>query len=118
MSDLPVVKQEGRNDPLVDIEHLQKYVSTADVVSRVIFFSTQSISIQASRYHYSSPNSDTGPWYKFELGHPSKDFDILKPYAEDSDDYTRSVYPYVPVDVVLELIKENGGINWLFTILK
>lgn len=44
-----------------------------------------------------------------ELGFPSQYDDIIKEYAED-DNYTRTVYGYVPIELVEKLIEKHGGI--------
>lgn len=68
------------------------------------------ISIQASRTHYCSPRTDTGPWYKVELGFPSAEpeFGIME-YAENPEDPTGTVYAYVPISKVEQLVNYHGG---------
>lgn len=69
-----------------------------------------SISIQASSYCYSHPRLDGADWYdQVELGFPSKADELINSYAED-DDYTHTVYGYVPVAVVDKLLEKHGGI--------
>lgn len=72
-----------------------------------------SISIQASEFHYCSPRvMDDGPYTKVELGYPNEPELILSDYRENlDDDYTSTVYPYVPVEIVDEIIKKHGGIE-------
>lgn len=69
------------------------------------------ISIQASESHYCTPRTNTEKEYTaVELGYPSEPDDIIKEYAEDSDQLTRTVYGWVPVTVVDELLEKHGGI--------
>lgn len=67
------------------------------------------VSIQASAYAYCSPRDNCGPYIKFELGFPNRPDDLIMSYAEDEDDPTGTVYPYVPVEVVYSLIESHGG---------
>lgn len=72
-----------------------------------------SVSIQASEYHYCTPriNLKNGGYYSVELGFPSQEDDLIKPYAEDSSSFTQTVYGYVPIGIVDELIMKHGGIK-------
>ena len=68
------------------------------------------ISIQANRYAYCEPRkNEAWPYTKVELGYPSKLDDLIDEYAEDPDT-TETVYGYVPIDVVNQLIEKHGGI--------
>ena len=70
-----------------------------------------SISVQASKFHYCSPRLDGAQDYeKVELGYPSNEDELINDYAED-DNYTRTVYGYVPIEVVERLIEKHGGIK-------
>lgn len=69
------------------------------------------ISIQASEYNYCSPRINEASIYtSFELGYPSKKDELITEYAEDKEKPTDTVYGYVPVHVVNELIEKHGGI--------
>jgi hypothetical protein len=86
---------------------------------RIYFNNGGDISIQASSFHYCEPRDDQGPYTEMELGYPSRGTKItnsLLKYAEDrhsGEDFDpyKTVYPYVPVSVIKELIDENGGIK-------
>ena len=97
-----------------------------------------SVSIQASEYHYCEPEysqippKNNGRWliyngnYIFgenretffapnyipyqtvELGYPSEADELINEFGE-GDDYTNTVYAYVPVEVVEQLIEKHGG---------
>ena len=67
------------------------------------------ISIQASSSHYSIPRTKADAYTHVELGFPSEADDLIKRFAED-DDYTNTVYPYVPAFVVLAMLHKHGGI--------
>ena len=70
-----------------------------------------SISVQASSFHYCRPRLDGVQNYEsVELGFPSKEDELINDYAE-GDDYTKTVYGYVPIEVVERLIEKHGGIK-------
>jgi hypothetical protein len=70
------------------------------------------LSVQASRAHYSSPREDTGPYTAVEVGFPSSVMPKLLRYAEDPEqDPTRTVYPFVPLVVVAAAIDRRGGLK-------
>ena len=70
-----------------------------------------SISVQASKFHYCSPRLDGIQDYEaVELGYPNHEDELINDYAED-DDYTKTVYGYVPIEVVEKLIVKHGGIK-------
>ena len=48
------------------------------------------------------------PYESVELGYPSEEDELINEYAE-GDDYTGTVYGYVPVDIVEKLIEKHGG---------
>lgn len=48
------------------------------------------------------------PYESVELGFPSEADELIYEYAEQND-YTNTVYPYVPVDIVEKLIEKHGG---------
>ena len=76
---------------------------------RVIFKDGFSISIQGSSGHYCSPRK-TQDWYNsLELGFPSEDEPLIFKYAESNHCYTDTVYGWVPVEIVQELINKHGG---------
>ena len=70
------------------------------------------MSVQANSGSYCTPrNGGTGPWSQVEVGYPSSKEELLMPYAEDAYDPTGTVYGYVPIGVVDEVIATHGGIK-------
>ena len=67
------------------------------------------MSVQASAYHYCSPRESTGPYFKVEVGFPSEEEPLLMEWAEDADDPTRTVYGWVPVEIVEQVVNKHGG---------
>lgn len=71
-----------------------------------------SISVQASSFHYCEPRLNGIQDYEsVELGYPSEEDELINEYAEDDLDYTETVYGYVPIEIVEELINKHGGIR-------
>jgi hypothetical protein len=68
------------------------------------------MSVQASATSYSIPRMTDAPVYReVEVGFPSAREDMLIEWAEDPDDPTGTVYGYVPVQVVTNVIAKHGG---------
>jgi len=69
------------------------------------------ISVQASGGHYCLPREDGAEAYTHvECGFPSAVPEFILEYAEEKDQPTDTVYPYVPVELVEQLIHLHGGI--------
>ena len=68
-----------------------------------------SMSIQASKYHYCEPRDNHGPYTQVEVGFPNRLIPEILEFAEDQDSPKDTVYGYVPVDVLNEVIKKAGG---------
>ena len=71
-----------------------------------------SMSVQAGEAIYCMPrvNLSSGGYAEVEIGFPSEKEDLICQYAECSSDYTETVYPYVPVELVEKVIEKHGGI--------
>ena len=71
-----------------------------------------SISVQAGEFLYSTPRENRGPWANVECGFPSErpePWSDWVTYCEDADRPTDTVYGYVPVGMVEDLIALHGG---------
>lgn len=68
------------------------------------------VSAQASDGHYCSPRYNTDWYYKVELGFPNQEIPAWMEYAEDPDKPTETVYAYVPVQLLNEVIDFHGGL--------
>ena len=68
------------------------------------------VSVQAGEALYCTPrlNLKNGNYENVELGFPSVNDDLIKDYYDGF-----GVYPYVPVEVVENLIEKHGGIKEL-----
>ena len=70
-----------------------------------------SMSVQASRFNYCAPRIDGAHKYtEVEVGFPSHYEPLLASYAEDKEDYTGTVYGYVPIQVIINVCVKHGGI--------
>lgn len=69
-----------------------------------------SLSAQANYGAYCSPRENMGPWYEVEVGFPSAEPELIMSYAEEPDKPTDTVYGYVPIELVEQLIELHGGI--------
>ena len=67
------------------------------------------LSVQASNFHYCTPREDSGPYLEVEIGFPSAKEDLIMEYAEDENDPTDTVYGWVPIDIVEQVIENHGG---------
>lgn len=70
------------------------------------------MSVQASNFHYCNPREDLmdGEYDEVEIGFPSQKEDLIMEYAECPDEPTDTVYGWVPVEIVNEVIEKHGGI--------
>lgn len=70
-----------------------------------------SVSVQASEYHYCTPRINGADKYEtVELGFPNLEDSLITDYAEEDDRPTETVYAFVPVHIVCELVEKHGGI--------
>lgn len=70
------------------------------------------VSVQAGRWHYCTPRLDNSLYTHVEAGFPEGDVPkSWKHYAEDKDNLSGTVYPYIPYSLIYEFIKMHGGIE-------
>lgn len=70
-----------------------------------------SLSVQASYGAYCFPRTNLGPWYDVEVGFPSEVPTQIMRYCEQPENPTDTVYAYVPIGLVEELIEAHGGMK-------
>ena len=80
-----------------------------DRVPRVVCADGFSMSVQADEFTYCSPRDSVGPWHSVEIGFPSERVEKLMEWAEDDDKPTETVYGWVPLEVVAEVVEDHGG---------
>ncbi len=72
-----------------------------------------SMSVQGHRGAYSSPRDDFADHYSaVEVGFPSQRVEALMPYIDGGEDTdpTETVYGYVPIEVIEQIVAEHGGL--------
>jgi hypothetical protein len=76
------------------------------------------VSLQTGKSLYCTPREDNGPWFQVELGFPTSGDTRLTEYMDfySSDeneipDPSNHVYGFVPLDIVLEVFEDHGGID-------
>jgi hypothetical protein len=68
------------------------------------------MSVQAGVYNYCDPQENGAPKYNLvEVGFPTTKEPMLMPYAETPENPTDTVYAYVPVEVVTNVLIKHGG---------
>ena len=96
------IKETRNIEPLSGIEKIRPRVQCMDGYS---------VSVQVGSCLYCSPRVDGAAYYvKVELGYPSEEDPLINDYTEDSENYTDTVYRYVPVEIVDALLQKHGGI--------
>tara|TARA_Y100000593_G_scaffold59273_1_gene109868 strand:- start:1760 stop:2122 length:363 start_codon:yes stop_codon:yes gene_type:complete len=69
------------------------------------------MSVQAHQGAYCSPRMSGAPKYTHvEVGFPSEREDLLMEFAEEPDKPTQTVYGWVPVQTVTNVLAKHGGI--------
>ncbi len=70
-----------------------------------------SMSVQAGRNSYCTPRTEGAKSYEeVEVGFPSDYEPLIAKYAENNEDYTGTVYGYVPSQVVTLVCIKHGGV--------
>jgi hypothetical protein len=85
------------------------YRSTFPLAKRIVCSDGFSLSVQATHGAYCSPRENLGPWYQVEVGFPSAKPELIADRAEDESNYTETVYSYVDIELVEQLIALHGG---------
>lgn len=80
-------------------------------VPRIICADGLSFSMQASSGHYCDPRDSIGPWNEVEIGFPSERVGQFIEYAEDPERPTETVYGWVPLPIVCDVINAHGGFS-------
>ena len=86
--------------------------SVKEIAERITCNDGFALSVQASKNHYCAPKTNDAEVYtEVEIGFPSGVEGVLMPYAEDSLAPMDTVYGFVPVSIVCEVIDKHGGIK-------
>ncbi len=87
------------------------YRSTFPLSKRITCVDGFSLSVQATHGAYCAPRQNIGPWWEVEVGYPSAPPELIAHRAEDPDRPTDTVYGYVDIELVEQLIALHGGPN-------
>ena len=83
-----------------------------EINKRIVCKDGFSISVQASESSYCTPRKDEGPYTHVECGYPSSEpKGKLLEFAEDPNEPTETLYPYVPLSIVKAELEFHGGIE-------
>ena len=112
------VKVIGTNqDPLM------KHMMTSSRLPHIVCEDGFTMSVQVGYSLYSEPKKVAKRYSKVEIGYPSDHEPLIEKWAEftpfeddEEPDYTDTVYPYVPVEVVDKVLKKHGGIDLIETL--
>lgn len=93
-----------------------EFQNPSPLMKRIICNDGFEISVQAGRYLYSCPRencffTNTCLYSEFELGYPNKKEPLLIKYAEDKKTPTKTVYPYVPKELINKVISKHKGLK-------
>ena len=69
------------------------------------------MSVQGHGGAYSHPRDDFADHYTMvEVGFPSEREELLMPFVEDKSNPTDTVYGYVPIAIIEQVITKHGGL--------
>ena len=98
------------------------HVLTSSRLPHIVCVDGFSMSVQVGYSLYSTPKKVAKRYSAVEIGFPSEHEPLIEKWAEnlfaDTPDFTDTVYPYVPVKVVNEVLKKHGGIDLTETLRK
>jgi len=98
---------------------LMKHIATSSRLPQIVCSDGFTMSVQVGFSLYSTPKKVAKRYSAVEIGYPSDHEPLIEKYAEsfykedemDVTDYTDTVYPYVPVKIVNQVLKKHGGID-------
>ena len=101
---------------------LMRHMMTSTRLPHIVCTDGFTMSVQVGYSLYSKPKKVAKRYSEVEIGYPSEREPLLEEYVElgifdlqSNDekfvDYTDTVYPYVPVKVVNQVLKKHGGID-------
>ena len=99
---------QARLEPMQRVT-ARMHVKYLDRVPRIECADGFTMSVQADEFTYCSPRDSVGPWTAVEIGFPSERVEKLMEWAEDDDKPTETVYGWVPLEVVAEVVEDHGG---------
>lgn len=85
------------------------YKSSFPLAKRITCKDGFSLSVQATHGAYCAPRHNIGPWWGVEVGFPSAEPELIMHHAEQPENPTETVYGYVDIELVEQLIALHGG---------
>ena len=112
-NNLKVTNFAKNSDPLM------KHLTTSSRLPQIVCVDGFTMSVQVGYSLYSTPKKIAKRYSAVEIGFPSDHEPLIEEWAEfspfgdedEAPDYTDTVYPYVPVKVVNQVLKKHGGID-------
>ncbi len=89
--------------------HLAQPTSINNNRRKALELNNLKLSVQASEYHYCTPSVNNAESYEeVEVGFPMFNFPtwFIEKYAEDPESPQETVYPYVPIDDLVQALYE------------
>ena len=100
---------ENSDDPLMN------HMLISSRLPQIVCVDGFTMSVQVGDSLYSTPKKVAKQYSNVEIGYPSDHEPLIEKWAEnlfeDTPDFTDTVYPYVPVKVVNQVLKKHGGID-------
>ena len=98
---------------------LMNHMLTSSRLPHIVCSDGFTMSVQVGYSLYSEQKKVAKRYSAVEIGYPSDHEPLIEKYAEtffkedemDVTDYTDTVYPYVPVKIVNQVLKKHGGID-------
>ena len=93
---------------------LMKHIMTSSRLPHIVCADGFEMSVQVGYSLYSEPKKVAKRYSAVEIGYPSEREPLIEKYVEsiyEDPDYTDTVYPYVPVKIVNQVLKKHGGID-------
>ena len=94
---------------------LMKHMLTSTRLPKIVCVDGFEMSVQVGHSLYSTPKKVAKRYSAVEIGFPSEHEPLIEKWAEnlfeDTPDFTDTVYSYVPVKVVNQVLKKHGGID-------
>ena len=102
---------------------LMKHMMTSSRLPHIVCEDGFTMSVQVGYSLYSEPKKVAKRYSKVEIGYPSDHEPLIEKWAEftpfeddEEPDYTDTVYPNIPVEVVDKVLKKHGGIDLIETL--
>ena len=97
---------------IIDNEIFQTLFKSGEVIEPIRCMNGLIISVQCTSSHRANRREVyvNSEWATCECGFPNRELQELKEYAEVQEHLLDTVYNYVPVDLVIKILNDNGGI--------